>query len=556
MTAQRPADAVPGARGRATADAAPSDALSQAGHARLVAVVHLDMVGYSRLMGLDEASTLVRLRTLRDQVLRPMVAEAGGHLVNTAGDSALLTFGSVVAAVHCALAFQAAVARREAEVPADRAMRFRVGVTVADVLTDGMDVLGDGVNVAARLQTACPPGAVCTSRAVREQLRGRLDVEFDRLGGLALKNIARPVEAYLVRPRRHDARRGWWRVIRRRAGPGSRAVRWTVWATTPLIAGLIAAAVIVPVLRFAEGLDRRAGPAREAEAVAAFPAVPSAAQHELAERLTRQAESLNCPDEACPREWLAARTLLERAVALDPEYARAYADNAVTYSNFVAYGLSLKEKDDLGDAERLASRAIALAPSASFSYNARGAVLRQTPDRLDEALAAYLRSLAIEPNQPLIRANAGWLLILLGRPAQAEPFLYEALAEAPESNFAPIWLTRLGLAELFLDRPGHGTAQFRQALAQQSKWIAASDVALQRGLYLGAALALDGNLDKAHHVIDELRREHLSLSTQHPLLSIRALTLFLCDCSREPNFLAGLRKLRHGLVLAGVSDGE
>ena len=205
--------------------------------ARLAAIVHLDMAGYSRLMELDEAGTLSRLKDVFEGLLRPLVLGAGGRLANTAGDSALLVFPGVGAAVRFALAFQQAVAERERDLPVERAIHFRVGVTIADVLeTSGADVYGDGVNVAARLQAACPPGAVCVTQGVREQTQGKIGATFQPLGALQLKNMARPVEAYLVRLQEHAIERPRWQRVAARARRGLRVRRWwTTLATLTLL---------------------------------------------------------------------------------------------------------------------------------------------------------------------------------------------------------------------------------------------------------------------------------------------------------------------------------
>lgn len=166
---------------------------------RLVAILHADMVGYSRLVQLDELGTLSRLRTVRDGLVAPLIGANGGRVVDTAGDSMLAAFGSVTAAVRCAVEIQRALADSETG-PPDRRIRFRVGIELSDVLAaDEAAIQGHGVNVAARLQAACPPGRVCVSRTVRDQLRGRAEFHFESLGTLALKNIAGPVEAFLVR---------------------------------------------------------------------------------------------------------------------------------------------------------------------------------------------------------------------------------------------------------------------------------------------------------------------------------------------------------------------
>jgi TolB-like protein/class 3 adenylate cyclase len=166
---------------------------------KLTAVVHADVVGYSRLIGLDDVKTLERLRALRNALIDPAIDAHSGRIVNTGGDSLLIVFDSVEGAVRCAVKMQQEVPTLDRDQPPDRAMRFRVGINVGDVIPDGTDVHGDVVNVAARLQAECPSGAICVSRAVREHLRGRLDLAFEELGALNLKNIARPVEAFVVR---------------------------------------------------------------------------------------------------------------------------------------------------------------------------------------------------------------------------------------------------------------------------------------------------------------------------------------------------------------------
>ncbi len=165
---------------------------------KLIAVVHADVVGYSRLIGLDDSGTLDRMRRLRREVIEPALAAHGGRIVNTGGDSLLMVFDSVDGAARFAVRVQQQVPAHDGA-PPDRAIRFRIGINVGDVIPDGSDVHGDVVNVAARLQAGCPPGDVCVSRAVHDHIRGRLDLTFDALGALNLKNIAEPVEAFVLR---------------------------------------------------------------------------------------------------------------------------------------------------------------------------------------------------------------------------------------------------------------------------------------------------------------------------------------------------------------------
>ena len=167
---------------------------------KLVAVVYADMVGYSRLIGLDDAGTLQRLRTLRREVIDPAIEEHGGRIVQTGGDSLLIVFDSIDGAVRCAVKVQQQVPIHDGDQPPDRAIRFRIGINIGDAIADGTDLHGDAVNVAARLQAECPPGGICVSRSVRDHVHGRLDLAFEELGALNLKNIARPVEAFVLKP--------------------------------------------------------------------------------------------------------------------------------------------------------------------------------------------------------------------------------------------------------------------------------------------------------------------------------------------------------------------
>jgi class 3 adenylate cyclase len=165
---------------------------------RLAAILAADVVGYSRLMGQDEQGTLERLQVHRKEVIGPLVAEHRGRIVNMVGDSALCEFASVVDAVACAVAIQGEMAGRELDLPAAERIRFRIGVNLGDVIVEGDDLYGDGVNVAARLEGLAEPGGVCVSGKVRDELRKRLELVFAPMGRQRVKNIAEPVEAWRV----------------------------------------------------------------------------------------------------------------------------------------------------------------------------------------------------------------------------------------------------------------------------------------------------------------------------------------------------------------------
>jgi TolB-like protein len=165
---------------------------------RLTAILAADVAGYSRLMGLDEAGTARTLQEHRAAV-DPIVARYGGRIVKTTGDGVLLEFPSIVAAVDCAVVVQNLMRERNSDVPEERRMLFRIGINLGDVLIDGDDILGDGVNIAARLEGIAEPGGICVSDDVYRQVSGKLDVSFEDMGNQQLKNIARPVHTYRAR---------------------------------------------------------------------------------------------------------------------------------------------------------------------------------------------------------------------------------------------------------------------------------------------------------------------------------------------------------------------
>src|SRR4249920_1084012 len=164
---------------------------------RLVAVFAADVEGYSRLMGADEVGTLKAL-TERRAILDRLIGEHRGRIANTAGDSVLAEFGSAVDAVQCAVEVQVALAEANSKLPPDRRIDFRIGVHIGDVMVRAGDLFGDGVNIAARLQTLAKPGGVCISGATYDQVRKVLPITFADLGAQQVKNIREPIRAHQV----------------------------------------------------------------------------------------------------------------------------------------------------------------------------------------------------------------------------------------------------------------------------------------------------------------------------------------------------------------------
>jgi TolB-like protein/class 3 adenylate cyclase len=165
---------------------------------KLTAILAADVVGYSRLVGADEAGTIARLKALRKELIEPLVAEHRGRIVKLMGDGALVEFPSAVDAVECAVAIQKGVSEREAIKPEDRRIAFRIGINIGDIIIEDDDILGDGVNVAARLEALAEPGGICVARNVYNQVKAKLDFAFETMGEHRVKNITEPVETFRV----------------------------------------------------------------------------------------------------------------------------------------------------------------------------------------------------------------------------------------------------------------------------------------------------------------------------------------------------------------------
>ena len=166
---------------------------------RLAAILAADVAGYSRLIEANEEGTLARLKALRTEVIDRKIADHRGRIVKTTGDGMLVEFASVIDALRCAVEVQRAVSERNAGVPDDRRIEFRIGINVGDVVVEDGDIFGDGVNIAARLEGLAEPGGICVSARVQEDATSRLDLAFEDIGEQMLKNIARPTRVYRVR---------------------------------------------------------------------------------------------------------------------------------------------------------------------------------------------------------------------------------------------------------------------------------------------------------------------------------------------------------------------
>jgi adenylate cyclase len=184
-------------RGHATGDLPASATSAMTETRKLAAILVADIVGYSRLAGADEDRILARLRTLRSDLIDPILAVHHGRVVKRTGDGAIVEFRSVVDAVRCAIEVQSGLAERNAGLPPEKRIEYRVGIHLGDVVEeDDGDLMGDGINIAARLEGVAKPGAICLSEQAYWQVKGRLDLAVTDLGATQLKNIAEPIRVY------------------------------------------------------------------------------------------------------------------------------------------------------------------------------------------------------------------------------------------------------------------------------------------------------------------------------------------------------------------------
>ena len=214
---------------------------------KIAAILVSDVVGYSRLAGADEDRILARLRTLRSDLIDPTISVHHGRVVKRTGDGSIIEFRSVVDAVNCAIEVQRAMVERNAGVAPDKRIEFRIGIHLGDVVeeSDG-DLMGDGVNIAARLQGVAKPGGVCISDDAFRQVKGRLDIKVSDLGAVKMKNIAEPMRAYSKSARPlwlgcQPIGRSKWRLSHVGSPPRSpQSRRWCFWS--PRAAGTCSAA--------------------------------------------------------------------------------------------------------------------------------------------------------------------------------------------------------------------------------------------------------------------------------------------------------------------------
>jgi TolB-like protein/class 3 adenylate cyclase len=584
---------------------------------RLSAILAADVASYSRLMGLDEVGTARTLREHRD-VTDVLVAKHGGRIVKTTGDGLLLEFPSVVDAVECAVAVQAVMAERNEGVPQDRRMLFRIGINLGDILIEGDDILGDGVNVAARLESIAEPGGICISSSAYDQVRGKVPCEFTDLGEQSLKNISRSVRAYAViadgisaatkadiaMPNPTSAPRLSIVVLPFANIGGDPEQDYFVDGVTESLTtdlSRMAGAFVIarntaftlkgkPVdvkqigrelnVRYAlEGsvqrsgnrlrvnvqlIDAETGNHLWADRFDKPVADLFDMQDEIVSRLAntldaqlmaaeaRRAESTPHPssmdayfqgranlNKGMTPEYLAkAQEFFARALALDPQNDEALACAALVDVSLGASNFTDDRAACFAASEKASKKALSLAPDNAVAHMALGVTYIIT-DRAPQGIAECEQALALDRNLTDAHALIGWGKFFLGRAAETEGHILEALRLSPRDIFAFRWMAFAGAAKLLLGADAEAVAWVRRSIEANRNFPMAH-------FQLAAGLALLGSLNEARATV----QAGLALDPNFTLRRFRAGAV-----SSNPTFLAQRERFIEGMRLAGVPEG-
>jgi adenylate cyclase len=637
------------------------DAMSET--RKLAAILVTDVVGYSRLAGADEDRTLARLRGLRSDLIDPAIAAHNGRIVKRTGDGSIIEFRSVVDAVRCAIEIQKGLIERNAGVPEDRRIEFRVGIHVGDVVeeADG-DLMGDGVNIAARLEGIAEPGAICLSEDAYRQVSGRLDMAITDLGPTQLKNIERPIRVYSlhvpaqakpekpVAPKAHSALAllaagfaalliligaGAWYLfsanrpapVASNAPPPLAAQRLSIVVLpfanlsgdpaqdyladsltdelTTVLARIRDSFVIArntamtfkgkPIDAKAIGKDLGVRYVLEGSVQPSGNQVRVNAQligadtgaHLWAEQFdTSRADLLQMQDEIVTHlaramdiqltEAEAARLkrtpaanpdaedlalqceagaqkggfqgdeadagyrLCEQALATDPNNLRALSMLSVKFYLPVAFGRSADPKTDLGRADELVSKALALDPDYAIAHFDKAQILT-FQGRLDEAIAENERALSLDPALLYAVAGLSWDYLYLGQFEKSLEFSDKAIRLSPHDPSLEDWYHAKAAAYFGLKQYDRTIEWIRRAIAiKATMWSYGN---------LIAALALTGHDAEAHEAL-----QNYLASVPAGAKTIAAWKSAAAPFARSPRYLETFDRYYDGLRKAGLPE--
>jgi TolB-like protein len=560
-------------------------------------------------MGLDEVGTVRKLREHR-KVTDALVEKHGGRLVKSTGDGVLLEFPSAVDAVECAVAVQEVMAHRNEGIPQDRRMLFRIGINLGDILIEGDDILGDGVNVAARLEGLAEPGGICISSSAYEQVRGKVSVQFADMGEQNLKNIARPIQVYAVgtttrqsAPMQPSAPRLSIVVLPFANIGGDPEQDYFVDGVTESLttdlSRINGAFVIARNTAFTfkgkavdvkklgrelnvryvlEGSAQRGGnrlrvnvqlidtetgshlwAERFEKSVADLFDMQDEIVSELANTLqaqlitveARRAESSPNPDamDLCfqgraflnrginPEHNAKARALFARALQLDPSNVEALVGSAIVEQQGFVSSFTDDRAARIEAAERAATKALLLAPEYARAHNVLGMIYIFT-NRVELGIAECERATALDRNLAGAQGTIGMAKYFIGRGAETEAHVRQALRLSPHDPSAYVWISFPGIAKLWLGDDAEAVVWLRRSVEANRSYPLAH-------FYLAAALAHLGELGEA----STAARVGRELQPSFTISRYRA-----SSACNHPAYLAGRERTYEGLRLAGVPE--
>jgi adenylate cyclase len=608
---------------------------------RLAAILAADIVSYSRLMGEDEEATLSALKSHREALVDPKIAEHHGRIVKTTGDGMLVEFPSVVEAVSCAVEIQTGMAERNAKLAEDRRMLFRIGINLGDVIVENGDLYGDGVNVAARLEALAKPGGICVRRTVRNQVRDKLSLDFEDMGEIPVKNIARPIRVFRILTEMEaptPTKRSEWPWLKPVAiatvllaitvvGAGVWLTTWRNDMKTPPISSKayetsiavlpfdnmsgdleqdyfsdgITEDLITDISRISglfviarntmftykgravnvqevgrelgvryilEGSVRKAG---DQVRINAQLIDVEHGQHLWSDRFDRHLTDIFALQDEITRKIVTAlaveltgdeeirlgratqvdpeaydmllrglehyrrytqasnadaREFFKKAIALDPQFARAYADLALTYYYDAAFGSGAPE-EPIGKAAAYAQMALDLDDSLPQLHFALSDIYRMQ-GRHDDAIAAARRAIALDPNYADGYGVLGLSLIYAGEPEAGLEAIREAMRLNPRHPF--FYVQNLGHAYFLM-------GQYEKAVPTFERVIERNPHFLQAHLLLAAAYSYLGRTEDAEWEVAEVETLSPGFSIKQEL--VRAQYKRPADLER---YIGGLRK--------------
>ena len=438
---------------------------------RLTTILPADVVGYSRLMAADDAGTLAQLKVHRKEIIEPKTGEHRGRVVKLMGDGTLMEFGSVVDAVNFAVDLQRTMAERNVGVPEDRRVTYRIGINIGDIIVEGDDIYGDGVNVAARLEAMAEPGGICVSRTVFDHVKGKVEIGFEDLGPQQVKNIPEPVQTFKVLLNSPAAEHAIVTATAVMPSP-----RWPVATVSLIVLVILSGALLWP---WQEQKPERP-PTHNLEALDNFQRAEKAAKTGFRPQLR----------EALHR--------YEKATVLDPQFAQAFAADA-----WLAAYVMRNNYDDVmpGPVARKrayehASKALEIDADASLPFSVL-AILQVVGGRHEEALASAERAVTLGPSDAEAYAALSFVLTFSGRHADAVAAIEMAMQLNPnlpvgDSIYA-------GVAFLLNDQPKRAIEMLERARA---KAPSVDDTHVM----LAAAYTLAGRADAAQSAAAEAVR--------------------------------------------------